>query len=145
MRNEDPSWKICLKILTAHKRKFLHRYTIPEMKSLYKTQYISGNFSIHIYSIINVYLMKNIIFCIWPMTSSEIIAEIFTTGQWILQLRISENIKTDKKYKILTYQNHFEMVQTISGNIKNYNIFTLIFRQNLHFRLRFFGTPGTKN
>ena len=118
-----------VKILTARKQKFLHRYTIPKTKSLYKTQYISGNFSIHIYSIINVYLMKNIIFCIWPMTSSEIIAEIFTTGQWILQLRISENIKTDKKYKILTYQNHFEMVQTISGNIKNYKIFTSIFRQ----------------
>ena len=54
----------------------------------------------------------------WPMASLEIIAEIFANWQWILQLRVSENIKTDKNYKILTDQNHFAMVRPISGNIK---------------------------
>ena len=37
-----------VRIFTARKRKFLHRYTITETKSLHKTQYISGNFCIHI-------------------------------------------------------------------------------------------------
>ena len=97
MHYEDPLGKI-----------FLHRYIFPETKSFYKTQYISGNFCMHIYSIINFYLMKNIIFCIWPMASLEIIAEISAYGQWILQLHVSENIKTDKNYK--THQNHLKMV-----------------------------------
>ena len=37
-----------VKIFTARKRKFLHRNTVTKAKSLYKIQYISGNFCIHI-------------------------------------------------------------------------------------------------
>ena len=72
-------------------------------------------------------------FCIWPMASIAMIAKIFAYGQWILQLQVSKNIKTEENYKILTHQNHFKIAKPISGSIKTQEIFTSNFMQKPRF------------
>ena len=122
-----------VKIFTARKRKFLYRYTIPETKLLYKTQYISGNFCIHILHHRCLYNEKYHLFCIWPMSSKAMIAKIFAYGQWILRLQVSKNNKTEENCKILTHQNHLRIAEPISGSIKTQEIFMSNFMQKPRF------------
>ena len=67
------------------------------------------------------------------MASIAMIAKIFAYGQWIFQLQVSKNIKTEENHKILKHQIHFKIAKPIPVSIKTQEILTSNFMQKPRF------------